>query len=280
MAGEGFRMAGFLYIIFSVARRHRKDGRKVIFQDIISQIYFTGVQSMGLVFVVALLLGGLLIIQSATYITSVGEEFFGTMVNVIIIRELGSLLTAIIVLLRSGSAVATEMGYMAVLKETKGIEMMGINPIHYLALPRVIGISISMVCLFICFIIISILGGMVLTWMITNIEMTNLIKELSQSIGAIDLFVGVFRFGGLPVSRIQCSGCADLYSTPGLEGHGGGAYPMHFFQCGDFRTILSLTEACPETKGKNSDKLKQCQPSGSQWKHRHPFRYINGSERG
>lgn len=205
MAREGFRMAGFFYIIFSVARRHRKDGRKVIFQDVISQIYFTGVQSMGLVFIVALLLGGLLIIQSAAYITSVGEEFFGTMVNVIIIRELGALLTAIIVLLRSGAAVATEMGYMAVLKETKGIEMMGINPIHYLAIPRVLGISISMVCLFICFIIISILGGMVLTWMITNIAMGNLVKELSQSIGAIDLFVGVTKsfFFGIFVSVVS-----------------------------------------------------------------------------
>jgi phospholipid/cholesterol/gamma-HCH transport system permease protein len=205
MANEGFRMAGFFYIVFSVAWHHRKDGRKVIFHDVISQIYFTGVQSMGLVFVVALLLGGLLIIQSAAYITAVGEEFFGTIVNVIIIRELGSLLTAIIVLLRSGAAVATEMGYMAVLKETKGIEMMGINPIHYLAVPRVIGISISMVCLFVCFIIISILGGMVLTWMVTNIAMTNLVKELSQSIGAIDLFVGVIKsfFFGFFVSVVS-----------------------------------------------------------------------------
>ena len=205
MISEGFRMAGFLYIIFSVAWRHRKDGRKIIFQDVISQIYFTGVQSIPLVFLVALLLGGLLIIQSAEYLTSVGEEFFGTLVNVIIIRELGSLLTAIIVLLRSGAAVATEMGYMAVLKETKGIEMMGINPVHYLAVPRLIGISISMICLFVCFSIISILGGMLLTWMITNLEMTNLIKELSQSIGAIDLFVGMTKslFFGIFVSIVS-----------------------------------------------------------------------------
>jgi phospholipid/cholesterol/gamma-HCH transport system permease protein len=205
MVNEGFRMAGFLYIIFSVAWRHRKDGRKAIFQDVISQIYFTGVQSMGLVFVVALLLGGLLTIQSAEYLTTVGEEFFGTLVNVIIIRELGSLLTAIIVLLRSGSAVAVEMGYMAVLKETKGIEMMGINPLHFLAVPRVLGISISMICLFVGFIIISILGGMLLTWMITNLEMTSLVKELSQSIGAIDLFVGAIKslFFGLFVSLVS-----------------------------------------------------------------------------
>jgi phospholipid/cholesterol/gamma-HCH transport system permease protein len=205
MVHEGFRMVGFLYVIFSVAWQHRKDGRKVIFQNVISQIYFTGVQSMPLVFVIALLLGGLLIIQSAEYLTSVGEEFFGTLVNVIIIRELGSLLTAIIVLLRSGAAVATEMGYMAVLKETKGIEMMGINPVHYLAVPRIIAISISMICLFVCFSIISILGGMLLTWMITNIEMTNLIKELSQSIGAIDLFVGMTKslFFGIFVSLVS-----------------------------------------------------------------------------
>jgi len=205
LVNEGFRMVGFLYIIFSVAWQHRKDGRKVVFQDVISQIYFTGVQSMPLVFVVALLTGGLLIIQSAEYLTSVGEEFFGTLVNVIIIREIGSLLTAIIVLLRSGAAVATEMGYMAVLKETKGIEMMGINPVHYLAIPRMIGISISMICLFVCFSIISILGGMLLTWMITNIEMTNLIKELSQSIGAIDLFVGMTKslFFGIFVSLVS-----------------------------------------------------------------------------
>ena len=205
MLNEGFRMVGFLYIIFSAACRHRKDGRRVIFQDVISQIYFTGLQSMPMVFLVALLIGGLLIIQSAEYLTSVGGEFFGTLVNVIIIRELGSLLTAIIVLLRSGAAVATEMGYMAVLKETKGIEMMGINPVHYLAVPRMIGISISMVCLFVCFSIISILGGMLLTWMITNIEMTNLIKELSQSIGAIDLFVGMTKslFFGIFVSLVS-----------------------------------------------------------------------------
>ena len=205
MTHEGFRMVGFLYIILSVAWRHRKDGRKVVFQDVISQIYFTGVQSMPLVFIVALLLGGLLIIQSAEYITSVGEEFFGTMVNVIIIRELGSLLTAIIVLLRSGAAVATEMGYMAVLKETKGIEMMGINPVHYLAVPRVIGISISMICLFVCFSIISIIGGMLLTWMITDLEMSSLIKELSQSIGAVDLFVGMIKslFFGIFVSLVS-----------------------------------------------------------------------------
>jgi len=205
LANDGFRMAGFLYIIFSVAWRHRKDGRKVIFQDVTSQIYFTGVQSMPLVFIVALRLGGLLIIQSAEYLTSVGEEFFGTLVNVIIIRELGALLTAIIVLLRSGAAVATEMGYMAVLKETKGIEMMGINPVHYLAVPRVIGISISMICLFICFSIISILGGLLLTWMITNLDMTHLIKELSRSIGAIDLFVGMIKsfFFGIFVSLVS-----------------------------------------------------------------------------
>jgi phospholipid/cholesterol/gamma-HCH transport system permease protein len=205
MTHEGFRMVGFLYIILSVAWRHRKDGRKVVFQDVISQIYFTGVQSMPLVFIVALLLGGLLIIQSAEYITSVGEEFFGTLVNVIIIRELGSLLTAIIVLLRSVAAVATEMGYMAVLKETKGIEMMGINPVHYLAVPRVIGISISMICLFVCFSIISIIGGMLLTWMITDLEMSSLIKELSQSIGAVDLFVGMIKslFFGIFVSLVS-----------------------------------------------------------------------------
>jgi phospholipid/cholesterol/gamma-HCH transport system permease protein len=205
LASEGFRMAGFLYIIFSVAWRHRKHGRRVIFQDVISQIYFTGVQSMPLVFLVALLLGGLLIIQSTEYLSSVGEEFFGTLVNIIIVRELGSLLTAIIVLLRSGAAVASEMGYMAVLKETKGIEMMGINPVHYLAVPRVIGISISMICLFVCFSITSILGGMVLTWMITNIEMSNLIKELSQSIGAIDLFAGITKslFFGIFVSIVS-----------------------------------------------------------------------------
>jgi phospholipid/cholesterol/gamma-HCH transport system permease protein len=204
-AHDAFRIAGFFYIIVSVAWQRRKVGRKVVFQEIISQIYFTGVQSIALVFVVALLLGGLLIIQSTGYLASVGEEFFGTLVNVIIIRELGSLLTAIIVLLRSGSAVATEMGYMAVLKETKGIEMMGINPVHYLAIPRVVGISISMICLFICFSVFSIIGGMVLTWMITNLEMSNLINELSQSIGAIDLLVGITKslFFGIFVSIVS-----------------------------------------------------------------------------
>lgn len=205
MAREGLHMCGFLYILFSVAWRHRKDGRRVIFTDTVSQVYFTGVQSMNLVALVALALGGLLIIQSAEHLQSVGEEFFGTLVNVIIIRELGSLLTAIIVLLRSGAAVSTEMGYMAVLKETKGIEMMGINPVHHLAVPRVIGMCISMLCLFVYFSIISIIGGMILCWMITDLPLTNLIKELSEAIGPLDLLAGAIKslFFGLFVSLVS-----------------------------------------------------------------------------
>jgi phospholipid/cholesterol/gamma-HCH transport system permease protein len=84
----------------------------------------------------------------------------------IIVRELGPVLTAFIITSRSGSAITTELGNMIVSHEIEAYESVGINPVTYLAVPRLLGVVFSMIILNIYFDIFGLFGSFVVTSMI------------------------------------------------------------------------------------------------------------------
>jgi len=83
----------------------------------------------------------------------------GKTMVLLIIRELGPGITTLLVILRSATSIAIETGYMKVFHEIDTIEMAGIDPIRMICLPRLIGITTAIICLFIIFDLVSILGG-------------------------------------------------------------------------------------------------------------------------
>src|SRR5215217_1705358 len=91
------------------------------------QILFTGVDALPVVSVIALLLGIIVISQAATQLPKVGAgDMLGNIVVVVLIRELGPLLTAFVIVARSGTAITTELGNMRVGQEVTALEIMGI----------------------------------------------------------------------------------------------------------------------------------------------------------
>ncbi len=148
---------------------------------------------------IALLVGGLVVIQGIAQLTRVGSrDVLASLLTVVIIREVGPLLTAVIVTLRSGSAIAIEMGYMTVLGEIESIEMQGIEPLHFLAIPRLMGVTIAVICLIVFFNVVSIFGGFLAAWALVDVPLWTLFGDLAREVDGVDIIVGsvkAFVFG-------------------------------------------------------------------------------------
>jgi phospholipid/cholesterol/gamma-HCH transport system permease protein len=183
----------FLRIIITFFT-HFKKGRSLIRRIIVQQIYFTGFEALVLIIAVGILLGTLVILQSIAQLEKVGsEEVIGSLLVIIVVRELGPLITALVVILRSGTAISIELGYMKVLKEIQTLRMLGINPFHFIAVPRLAGMIISLICLFIIFDIVAILGGAIDAWLLAEISLPSLIDTVAKAITEVDLTVGFVK---------------------------------------------------------------------------------------
>ena len=138
-----------------------KAGRRVVLRVLFKQVWFTAVQAIPVVVVLASILSFLLISQAIRELGRLGAtELIGRLVVVAIIRELGPLVTALIVTGRSGTAIAAELATNKVMGEVRSLEGMGIDPAHYLVLPRFGGAIVSMFGLIIVFDLVAVMAGL------------------------------------------------------------------------------------------------------------------------
>ena len=180
----------FLGVCVMVMIRFRTAGRRLIRRIIVEQIYFTGVQSLELISLLALISGAVMVLQAFTQLSKFGSlESLSIVLVVTLIREAGPLLTAVVIILRSGSAIALEIGYMNVLGEIEGLEMQGIPPLHFLCIPRLIGVAVSVLCLIILFDIISIAGGFLAGWIIQGMTLYNYVYGLTVAVQQSDFVI-------------------------------------------------------------------------------------------
>ncbi len=136
-------------------------GRRVVARVLLDQIWFTAIQAVPLVIVLASILSFLLISQAVRELGRLGAtELIGTLMVVAIVRELGPLLTALVVAGRSGTAIAAELATNKVMGEVDALEGMGIDPVHYLVLPRFGGVIVSVFGLIILFDLVAVLAGL------------------------------------------------------------------------------------------------------------------------
>ncbi|MBA4147726.1 MAG: ABC transporter permease [Verrucomicrobia bacterium] len=124
------------------------------------QIYRAGVRLLPMVTFLGIALGLIIIGQTVSLLTRVGaQNYAGTVMVTVIVRELGPLLTAILVLARIGTATVVELGTARAMGEVEALEALGIDPVHYLVVPRVIGMALSIFSLTVYLIIISVFSG-------------------------------------------------------------------------------------------------------------------------
>ena len=181
---------GFAGSILIRMVRRRRSGRVLVRRAIVEQIYFTAVQALPVLIPVALMIGSVLIIQLAKV---AGQYDLGRTVVIIIVRETGPFLTALLVILRSATAVTIETSYMKVLHELEALEMAGIDPLRAIYLPRLAGITSAMLGLFVVFDLVSILGGYMIVWAVTYIPMTDFLSQIGKAITMKDVAASLIK---------------------------------------------------------------------------------------
>jgi phospholipid/cholesterol/gamma-HCH transport system permease protein len=135
-------------------------GRRVAGRVLLNQLRFTALEAVGLIVLLSGILSYLTISATVAQLDKVGaSELIGRLMVVAIVRELGPLLTALAVVGRSGTAITAELATNTVLGEVRALEAMGIDPFHYLVLPRLFGCVVSVVILMVLFDVVAIGGG-------------------------------------------------------------------------------------------------------------------------
>jgi phospholipid/cholesterol/gamma-HCH transport system permease protein len=153
-------LGAFALITFGVTVTKLNFAPRVIHPMIRAQIYRAGVRLMPITSFLALVLGLLIIGQTVALLSRVGAtSYAGTVMVTVVVRELGPLATALLVLGRIGTAIVIELGTMRALGQVEALEALGIDPVHYLVMPRVIGLAVSISALTVYFILLALTSG-------------------------------------------------------------------------------------------------------------------------
>ncbi len=194
-ASHLFNLFGFTYRLLELFILRPALGRALSRKAVVEQIYFTAVQALPIIVPIALMVGTGLIIQVSKLS---GELELEKVTAVLIIRELGPIITALLVILRSATAVTIEISCMVVFNEIATIEMAGADPMKLLSFPRFVGITSAVVCLFIIFNVVAIFGGYAIAWITTDLNISSFLLLIGKAITPTDLIVGIlkaFSFG-------------------------------------------------------------------------------------
>jgi phospholipid/cholesterol/gamma-HCH transport system permease protein len=187
-----YALGFFLIVIKEIVLFVRR--RQVGFHVLVLQILFTGVEALGVVSLIALSIGAVIIVEGSTVLPRFGQtSLLHSILIVVITRELGPILTAFIIIARSGTAIATELGNMVVSHEVEAYMATGINPISYLVVPRVLGVTISVMALTIYFNFFGLVGSFLVAQLVHPVPFLEYFASLLRTLQVRDIISTVLK---------------------------------------------------------------------------------------
>jgi phospholipid/cholesterol/gamma-HCH transport system permease protein len=195
-------MGAFALITLGVMVSQAGVARQIIRPLTLLQVARSGLRLLPLASFLALALGLMIIGQTVSVLNRVGaDQYLGTVMVTAVVRELGPLLTALLVLLRSGTANVVELGTARALGEVEALEVLGIDPIHYFVVPRVVGMAVGTFALTVYLILGALLSGYLWAF-IQDVPLTpaDYFRQLAQALNSLDfvlLAAKTFGFGCL-----------------------------------------------------------------------------------
>ena len=196
-----------VYLSVRAAVYDQAQGLRTVFSVVSSQVYFTGFQALPLITVLALATGAIVVVESIAQLQLLGQpSMVGNLLITIIVREIGPLLTALIVVARSGTAVATEIGNMRANREIEALETVGINPLSFIVFPRLVGGTVSVVCLAFYYNVVALFGGFVVATFVKDMPFNFYADLLANAITVDDfgMFLLKNTFSGLIIFVVCC----------------------------------------------------------------------------
>lgn len=169
-------------------------GKPIKWKPVWTQMEEVGVKSTTIVFLVTFLIGVILAFQTAHQLSRFGAlDFVGALVGVAVTRELGPLMTALVMAGRVGASFTAEMGTMKVSDEIVALETMALDPVKFLITPRFLAILIMLPCLTIMADLMGILGGYLIGTTTLGIDPTPYINKSLEAIKVMDVTTGLVK---------------------------------------------------------------------------------------
>jgi len=176
-------------------------------KETVAQFEMVGVKSMSLTNLIAVFTGMVLAVQFIVGLERFGLQLYtGQIIGIAITRELGPVLTAVMVAARVGAGITAELGSMKVTEQVLAIEAMGANPIQKLVVPRVLATTLSTPILTVIANFIGIIGGMMITVLETGVSSTFFFDQITSTVKFIDFTSGIAKtfFFGFFIGIIAC----------------------------------------------------------------------------
>ncbi len=174
---------------------------------LVSQMEETGFKAIPIVALMGFLIGVVLAFQGATQLKQFGAEIFVVeLISISVLRELGILLTAIIVAGRSGSAFTAAIGSMKVQEEIDAMRTLGLDPVEVLVIPRVVALLIMLPILGFVADIAALFGGGLMSWIDLGVSPGMFITRLKENTGIWHFAIGMIKapFFALVIGVIAC----------------------------------------------------------------------------
>lgn len=190
-------------------------------KSIVNQMLFVGVLSIAIVFFVDIFTGIVLAMQAAYQLEKMGTVVYvASLVAISLCRELSPVLTGLVVAGRVGSAIAAELGTMKVTEQIEALETMAINPVGYLAVPRVVALFVMMPILTVLGNFSGIFGGFLVGTLSLNIDPDLYMRITYKFLELKDIYTGIIKavVFGLIIAIVGCY--EGLYTADGASGVG------------------------------------------------------------
>jgi phospholipid/cholesterol/gamma-HCH transport system permease protein len=189
--------------------------RAVRWQDVLSYMKRAGVDGLPIVGLISLLLGLILAFMSSIQLKQFGANIYvASLLAIAIVKELGPIMTAILVAGRSGSAFAAEIGTMMVNEEVDALTTMGFTPVRFLAVPKVLAAMIVVPLLTIYADLFGILGGVIVGVLGLDLTVYTYLKETQRSLNLVDIITSLIKSGVFAV-LIAGIGCQRGFEVRG-----------------------------------------------------------------
>ena len=190
-------------------------------KDLLPTMERTGANAVPIVMLINFLVGFVMAFQGATQLKQFGANIYvADLVGLSVTRELGPLMTAIILCGRSGAAFAAELGSMKVSEEIDALRTMGFGPIRYLVLPRALALMLVLPVLTMIGDFVGMLGGLLVGLLSLNLTVSGYLSETIKAVGMWDVFSGLIKsvVFALAITLISCQ--QGFATTGGAEGVG------------------------------------------------------------
>jgi len=187
----GLAFLGRTLLTFTASLAHPRRLRPI---SVVRHVYETGITAMPIVSLIAFLIAVIIAYMSAQQLRGLGADIYVVdLVAIGVLRELGVLLTSVIVAGRSGSSFAAELGSMKLNEEVDALIATGADPYELLVVPRVLGLVIALPLLTVVADLIGLAGGALLCRYLLDMPLTQYVNRVNEAISSTTFWVGVWK---------------------------------------------------------------------------------------